>query len=1315
MNEKDDAATLPHPRSSASPLSAITFWWTLPIFKTGLKRDFEVEDLYAPLKEHKSSSLGERFERLWKQECKKSAKNIKDPSYVRVMLSAYGWRYMMYGVIRATLELFVRVAQPLFLGLLLQYFTPGSQIPISDAYLYATAVIMCSLVTALVLHPYMMAMFHLGLKMRVASCSLIYRKALRLSKTALAQTTVGQVVNLMANDVHRFDFMFIFGHYLWLGPLETAVVTYFIWTRIGIAAFGGILCMLLFIPFQGYLGRLTSKFRYKTALRTDDRVRIMNEIISGIQVIKMYAWEKSFTNLVAAARRKEMNAIKSMQYIRAITFSMGVFITRLSTFVSIVIYVMMGEDVTAEKVFVVAAYYNLMKHTMSESFPKAITAVAEGLISGRRIEKFLRYEEIKTVNMGAVHENGIILLKDEKEQIQKENPVVKLEDATAKWQDDAPDNTLKNVSLEVVPGKLLAVIGPVGAGKSSLLQTILGELPLTSGRLIVRGKTSYASQEPWLFAGSLRQNILFGEPYDRVWYKRVIKACALEEDFASFPHSDKTLVGDRGIMLSGGQKARVNLARAVYRRADIYLLDDPLSAVDPHVARHLFDECIVGLLRNSICVLVTHQIQFLHHVDEIVILNEGVVEAKGSYSELQRSGLDFAKLMNSDEGIAGTAGDGDSEEAVEKSNLIERTVSVEENSAPRQEAELRTSGGVKKAVYYAYFSYGGNYCLQLFVAIVFILTPVSVLGGDYWLSYWANSEEVLQSLSQENKTSLALYNETEPDLSQHGWLPSRDTSVYIYSAIIGATILITILRSISFFILCIRASMRLHNQMFIGVTRATMHFFNNNPSGRILNRFSKDIGNVDEVLPITIVDCFQIILTLVGTIIIVAVVNYWTLIPTIVLAGVFWLIRTIFLSASRSLKRLESITRSPVFSHTNASLQGLSTIRAFRAQQMLETEFDRTQDINSSAFYVFMAISRAFGLWLDLVCVAYLAVVAYSFLILGQDVFGGSVGLAITQSLNLMGMFQWGIRQSAELINQMTGVERVLEFADLKPEPSLESSDGKKPPPNWPSAGQIKFKHVFLKYNENEPPVLKNLNFTVMPREKVGIVGRTGAGKSSLMAALFRLANIEGEILIDNIDTSTIGLHDFRPKISIIPQEPVLFSGSLRKNLDPFDEFPDSELWLALEAVELKDVVNETPAGLNYLITEAGSNFSVGQRQLICLARAVIRKNKILVLDEATANVDPVTDALIQQTVRQRFSDCTVLTIAHRLHTIMDSDKVLVMDGGNLKEFDHPHILLSDNNSIFYSMVEQTGKAAAEELRAIAEESYRSRTHKKSS
>jgi ATP-binding cassette subfamily C (CFTR/MRP) protein 4 len=433
---------------------------------------------------------------------------------------------------------------------------------------------------------------------------------------------------------------------------------------------------------------------------------------------------------------------------------------------------------------------------------------------------------------------------------------------------------------------------------------------------------------------------------------------------------------------------------------------------------------------------------------------------------------------------------------------------------------------------------------------------------------------------------------------------------------------------------------------------------------------------------------------------VVAIVNYWFLIPTAIIAVIFYFMRVVYITTSRSVKRLEGITRSPVFTHLNASIQGLSTIRAFRAQQLLETQFDGHQDLHSSAWYMFISTSRAFGFWLDIICFFYIALVTLSFLFIGSDVFGGNVGLAITQAIGLTGMFQWGMRQSAELENQMTSVERVLEFSKLNSEPPLETAPDKVLPKNWPMEGEITFENFSLSYSPNDPPVLKQISFTINPCEKIGIVGRTGAGKSSLISALFRLAHChEGRILIDAVDISSLGLHQLRASISIIPQEPVLFSGTMRKNLDPFDDYTDAVLWNALEEVELKDAVADLPGGLSAHMSEGGSNFSVGQRQLVCLARAIVRNSHILVLDEATANVDPKTDALIQSTIRRKFASCTVLTIAHRLNTIMDSDRVLVMEAGRVAEFAPPSQLLSDPDSMLSRLAEQTGHANATNLR----------------
>ncbi|XP_054270037.1 probable multidrug resistance-associated protein lethal(2)03659 [Macrosteles quadrilineatus] len=1345
-----------HPRETANVFSALTFAWTLGLFREGNRRDLEVEDLYVPLKEHTSNVLGDRIEKKWREECKRAAIKKREPSLLRVLLRIFGPKLMAYGLVLAIVENVFRVSQPLFLGKLIEYFTRdgGGTVSKDEAYFYAGGVVMCSALSVFIMHPYMLGIMHIGMKIRVACCSLIYRKALRLSKTALGQTTVGQVVNLLSNDVSRFDICTIFVHFLWVGPLETIVVLYFLWNFVGPASVFGVCVLLALIPLQAWLGKMTSGLRMRTALRTDERVRLMNEIISGIQVIKMYTWEKPFAYLVSQARKREIKEIRGASYIRGLLLSFIIFHSRVAIFVSIFVYILMGNAINAEKVFVVTSYFNVLRQTMTVFFPQGIGQVAEVLISIKRLQTFLNYDETTLQQAPEIMKaNGTKSEKDEEVEpifrAPREDARTKVAadegitvtNATARWTPEVADDSLSHINLRVVPGKLTAIIGPVGSGKTSLLHALLGELPLKTGSVSIPENVSYASQEPWLFAGSVRQNILFGSPYDRERYRQVVRVCALKADFEQFPYGDKTIVGERGVSLSGGQRARINLARAVYKDADVYLLDDPLSAVDTHVGKHLFEDCVTGYLRKKTVILITHQIQYLGLVDHVVVMNNGSIDSEGTYQELQGRNLEFLRLSNSEEEA--------NEEGNQNRNLYKRHASIQSvrsvassmedgkiQDEPPEIAEMRSKGTVSGRVYKTYMKSGGNCCMLMFFLATAVLTQLLASGGDYWITYWVNLEEYgyvksesASSIAQPLQQSLAqpLLQVANASFMTTTMLPStatnttettllslpltRDMCVYVFSAITAATVIVTLFRSYLFFYLCMRASRRLHDTMFNSITRATMHFFNTNSSGRILNRFSKDMGSIDEQLPAALIDCLQIGLSLIGIIVVVGLVNYWLMVPTVFIGILFYFLRNFYLSTSRSVKRLEGVTRSPVFSHLNASLQGLTTIRAFHAQQILEKEFDNHQDLHSSAWYIFIASSRAFGFWLDGVCLIYIALVTFSFLFMGSETFGGNVGLAITQSIGLTGMFQWGMRQSAELENQMTSVERVMEYTDIEKEPPLESPPDKQPPATWPDEGRVTFNRVFLSYGPNEPPVLKNLNFTIAPKEKVGIVGRTGAGKSSLIAALFRLAEVQGEIDIDYIVTSSIGLHELRSKISIIPQEPVLFSGTVRKNLDPFDQYTDSVLWNALEEVELKEVIKDLAGGLNGKMSEGGSNLSVGQRQLVCLARAIVRNNRILVMDEATANVDPQTDGLIQSTIRRKFAECTVLTIAHRLNTVMDSDKVLVMSAGTAVEFNHPHILLQNQEGVLYGMVEQTGKVTRDLLHNIAAASYR-RKHK---
>ncbi|KAG5894556.1 hypothetical protein JTB14_021538 [Gonioctena quinquepunctata] len=971
-------------------------------------------------------------------------------------------------------------------------------------------------------------------------------------------------------------------------------------------------------------------------------------------------------------------------------------LNRVAICICILTFVLTGNTLTATYAYTVFAFYGVLKAALTMHFPRAITQTSETKVSIERIQKFLLYDERSKIV--EIPLKGTTEKKADNKKVE-----ILLKNVCVKWLGSSPENTLENVTFEVASNQLVAIVGQVGSGKTTLLYSILKELHPTDGSMEVHGEISYAAQEPWVFGGSIRQNILFGLDYNAKKYREVLRVCALERDLTILPHGDQTIVGERGVTLSGGQKARINLARAVYKEADIYLLDDPLSAVDTFVGKQLFDNCICGYLENKCVVLVTHQLQYLRKAQCIYLFDNGKIQAKGTYRELQNIDSGFTNTLTEPGDGEQIDGDPSSTDLEQKDNI-----EVEESTPLISEKEQRNTGTVAWHIYRTYFRSGGSWCKAIAIFCGFLVSQVFLSSSDYFLSRWVNLGQLKQDMN--NRTlNYSSFNDTDQQtinsfdrVSGDSWsfFLTEESSMGFYSFFLVFSFVTGIVRTLTYYNFCMTASTILHDSMFTKIINSPMEFFNKNPSGRILNRFSKDIGAVDEILPPIIFDTVEIGLTGIAISLVIATVNPWILLPTVMIIVVFYLIQQGHLISSRTVKRLEATTRSPVYTHLAASLQGLTTIRAFGAEEILRKEFDRHQDTHTSAYYLYVSANRGFAFWLDFHCVIYIGFVIISILFLQDESFGGNIGLSLTQSMLMTGMFQWGMRQWAEFETQMTSVERIQEYADIVPE---RDNYANVPQQSWPERGEINFVNLNLKYSENDSYVLENVYFEVKPGQKIGIVGRTGAGKTSLIQALFRLAYIDGSILIDGVDTKTVPLKTLRSKISIIPQDPVLFSGTLRENLDPFDDYKDEQLWNALEDVELKNVIEDQSAGLDGKMAESGSNFSVGQRQLICLARAILRNNKILVLDEATANVDPQTDALIQNTIRKNFTSCTVLTIAHRLHTIMDSDKVLVMDVGRVVEFDHPFALLQNKNGVFHSLVEQTGISVAQNLSSIAE------------
>ncbi|XP_050309947.1 probable multidrug resistance-associated protein lethal(2)03659 isoform X2 [Anthonomus grandis grandis] len=1317
-------------RKGANILSVITFWYALKTFKLGRKRDLDENDLTEPLDEHKSSLLGQKLAKNWSLELINAAKKKREPSLTKAIIKTFKRDIIFYGIVLFIMEFFIRLPQPIFIGLFIRYFNANniksteeqhppiyimrvfyyfkkdqSRISKEEAFFFATCIMICSIIVIGTVHPYIMAAMHVGMRVRVACCSLIYRKALRIQITALGDETVGNTVNLMSNDVNRFDLAPVFLHYLWVAPLQGVLITIFLYFEVGYASFFGMLSVLVIMPVQMVLAYATARFRVVVAARTDARVRCMNEIIQAIQVIKIYAWEHAFADMIRKLRKHELKILLLTSYIRGFTMSFLMFTARLGIFLTVLSYVLLGNDINAEKVFLIGGYYIIVRQTLSVFFPHGLNAVAETKVSIARIQKFLMTEEATVGDKSILdpfavpktpeetpflNEKGDLTTRDNISVTDSvdfgtnessegrflpssysfaKNPTlfrllglggyldpeiasVVIFRGLAKYGEDV---CLDNINTQLKSGQLVAIVGAVGAGKSCLLNLILGELKLFSGKLWINGEISYASQEPWLFAGSVRQNILFGKEYDAERYAETVKVCALRRDFMLFPYGDKTIVGERGASLSGGQRARINLARAVYKEADIYLFDDPLSAVDIQVGQELFENCLIRHLADKLIILVTHQLQYLKRADKLIILNEGSIQVQGSYEEIRRSGVSFAALLEEAASVA--VGLPETEKETEKVLKAISHTSAAFNSAidiegfktgPKAVAEMRTSGSVSASNYKEYFRAGGNCCVITVMWLLFIGAQLFGSGGDYFLSTWVALEDLRAH---------------KGDAEEMGWWNSfgRSDCIYVYTVLITAGTVVAVARSLYFFSVCMMASFRLHNRMFQSIILAAMKFFHENSSGRILNRFSKDLGQVDEMLPNAFLDTIQLMLNLVGAIIIICVSSYWLVIPVCLMIVLFYFLRRFYLRTSTSIKRLEGIARSPVFAHLNATLQGIKTIRINNAEHLLVAEFDHLQDLHSSAWFMFIYTSRAFSQWLDWITALFIGCVTYICVINSENFYGSTVGLIITQSIGLTGLIQWGMRQSAELENQMTSVERVLEFTKVEQEPDLYS---------------------------------------------VGIVGRTGAGKSSLIVALFRLAYYEGEIYIDHLDISVLGLHDLRRKISIIPQEPILFHGTLRYNLDPFSEYTDEEILSALIDVDDKDAISKGVAVLDKPMTGGGQNISVGQRQMICLARAILRNNKILVMDEATANVDAQTDKLIQKTIRTKFEHCTVLTIAHRLHTVMDSDKILVMDAGQAVEFDHPHVLLKNPKGYLSELVKKTGAGTAAHLKNVAKQNF---------
>ncbi|CAB1113175.1 ABC [Ectocarpus sp. CCAP 1310/34] len=1421
------------PFTEAGVVSKLLFAWVGPLMARGNKKAIAEEDLWEMPQDEQMQSVADAFEAAYAKESAADAAvhqgsdgqgkgrgsavvtgegiwrkrhplvpGLLDTALMRSLYLLYRKPFLTAGALRfmnTSVQFLPAILVQRLLRLLESGIAAGGAGAVKKAYTICAMLFAAVSLKTAIENQYFYATNNIGTSTRGVLSTAVYRKSLRLSPSARQNATVGEIVNYMQIDAGRLENLAGSVHTIWdsVFQLNTA------------------------------LFNELSTYRAEMSKQTDLRVKLVNEMLQGIRAIKFYNWETPFRERVEKIHDAELSIFR-----RAVT-KRSLVVSVLSTTPAIVIavtlglYSMLGNALTPSKVFTSLTLFNQLRLPLF-FFPATLNAFADAKVSVGRLSQFLNTEEVvpyvqRQNGVPAGAEGGV------GGKIYPEDVCVSMKECVFYWTGEGdgegqeqevllPGRTRRTVppalhgcTLEVKKGELVAVVGAVGSGKSSLLAALLGDLKHVSGDIYAAGALAYVPQTAWIPNDTVRNNVLFGKPYDQKKYDKVLDVCRLRRDLELLENGDMTEIGEQGINLSGGQKQRLSLARALYSDAELFLLDDPLSALDAEVGKQVFERCVRDSLQGKTRILVTNQLQFLPQVDKIVVMGQlpgaegSTIVDQGTYEELVGRGRDFSNILaeqkkkkkvseeeaeaqqaietvvqhdgqaspahtdvstdstaapaavhahaaqehqpsppatgrtaaqQSSEGVppraaaAGGWGGTSRESGVlmgEQSNedLFSHVVLEEGDCGPvaalqsAQQAESvalggndtantskgglmtseeRSTGAVDRQVYVEYMKALGPRVVLLSLVAVFVVSNFTVQIQQWVVSFWSS----------------------DPLYARH------PLGFYLFGVTASAAVVgvFSHLRTMWAFYLGLGASKRLHGALLRRVLHAPVSFFDTTPVGRIIQRFSKDTDQVDQNLisQVAMVINGGLGVLAAGCAIIVATpVFAFILAP---LSIVYIRVMNYFRHVAIELKRLESITKSPIYAHFTETLGGLSAIRAFGHVNLFARTNERLVDNNLASHFALKVVDRWLSVRLEMLgnFVVLMATLLSVFAASNGRLVAGLAGLSITNALSVTGLLNWAVRCVSETEMVMNSVERVLytsqqtpqepphhvsrprhpyyhqlsgltgESLPVIPEESLLTNcpdDRQLLRSGWPWEGRIELRDdVTMRYRPDTDLVLKGVTLTIRPGEKIGIVGRTGSGKSSLMQVLFRMVDCEdGSIAIDGVDTKAIGLAALRSRLTIIPQEPVLFSGSLRANLDPFEVYTDEEVWDALEQASLAATVRRFPNSLLEHVAEYGESLSAGQRQLVCLARALLRKTRVLLLDEATSSVDYETDNVIQSTLRSAFRDCTVLTIAHRLNTIMDSDRILVMDDGKVAELDSPAALLEDPTSQFSQLL----------------------------
>ncbi|XP_062149436.1 ABC transporter C family member 10-like isoform X2 [Alnus glutinosa] len=1248
---KSDSVGPVTPFAKAGFFSRISFWWLNSLMKRGREKTLDDEHIPKLREEDRAESCYLLFlEQLNKQ---KQAEPSSQPSILRTIIVCH-WKEILMSGFFALLNILTLSAGPLLLNAFI-LVAEGKESFKHEGYVLAITLLISKSIESVSQRQWYFRSRLIGLKVRSLLTAALYKKQLRLSNAAKLMHSGGEIMNYVTVDAYRIgEFPFWF-HQTWTTSLQLCIALVILYRAVGLATIAALVVIILTVLCNAPLAKLQHKFQSKLMVAQDERLRASSEALVNMKVLKLYAWETHFKNVIENLRKVEYKWLSAVQFQKSYNgflFSTSPVLVSAATFGACYF---LKVPLHANNVFTFVATLRLVQDPV-RSIPDVIGVVIQAKVAFERILKFLEAPELQSANVRR------------KTSVESVNHAISIKSANFSWEENSAKPTLRNINLEVRPGEKVAICGEVGSGKSTLLAAILGEVPNIQGTIQVYGNTAYVSQTAWIQTGTIQENILFGSDMDSQKYSETLERCSLVKDLELLPYGDLTEIGERGVNLSGGQKQRIQLARALYQDADIYLLDDPFSAVDAHTAASLFSEYVMEALSGKTVLLVTHQVDFLPAFHSILLMSDGEIIQEAPYHHLLASSIEFQDLVNAHKETAG-------------SDRLADATAAQGHGTPARDIRKTCVEKHKKG------SKGDQWIKQE-------EREIGDTGFKPYLKY-LNQNKGFVYFSMASLSHLIF---VAGQISQNSWMAANVENPHVctlrligvYLLIGVSSTLVVLCRSLSTVALGLQSSKSLFSQLLNSLYRAPMSFYDSTPLGRILSRVSSDLSIVDLDVPFSFLFTVGATINAYANLGVLAVVTWQVLFVSIPMVYLAIRLQGYYFSSAKELMRINGTTKSLVANHLAESVAGAIVIRAFEEEERFFAKNLVLVDTNASPFFHSFAANEWLIQRLEILGATVLASAALCMVLLPPGTFSpGFIGMTLSYGLSLNLSLVFSIQNQCTLANYIISVERLDQYMHI-PSEAPEVIEGNRPPTNWPSLGKVEILDLQIRYRPDAPLVLRGINCTFEGGQKIGIVGRTGSGKTTLIGALFRLVEpVGGKILVDGIDICMIGLHDLRSRFGIIPQDPTLFAGTVRFNLDPLSQHSDEEIWEVLEKCQLQETVKEKVKGLDSIVVEDGSNWSQGQRQLFCLGRALLRKSRILVLDEATASIDNATDMILQKTIRTEFADCTVITVAHRIPTVMDCGMVLAISDGKLVEYDEPMNLMKREGSLFGQLVKE--------------------------